>query len=72
MVDGNITKFSQNPKLGKFLLSTDDTVIVEAALNDNVWGVGMHYTDPNIYDPRKWEGENLLGFALMKVRETLR
>ena len=71
VVDGNIAKFSQNSKLGKFLLSTDDAVIVEAALNDNIWGIKMHMSNPDIYDPRKWEGENLLGFALMKVREIL-
>ena len=68
VVDGNIAKFSQNPKLRKFLLSTDDDVIVEAAPDDVIWGIGMHLTNIDLYDPRKWGGENLLGFALMKVR----
>ncbi|MGI5221087.1 hypothetical protein [Nocardia sp. CA-290969] len=29
-------------------------------------------TDPRIEDPVRWEGLNLLGFALMEAREVLR
>ena len=72
VVYGNLEKFSQNKKLKQFLLSTEDVVIVEAAPNDAIWGIGMTMTNIDLYDPRKWNGENLLGFALMKVRDTLK
>jgi predicted NAD-dependent protein-ADP-ribosyltransferase YbiA (DUF1768 family) len=32
----------------------------------------MAERDPNILFPTKWKGENLLGFALMEVRNLLK
>ena len=32
----------------------------------------MGQTDENILNPLKWRGENLLGFALMEVRDEIR
>ena len=72
VVDGNIAKFQQNPSLKKFLLSTGNKVIVESSPVDSIWGVGLHMTNPDINNPTKWKGENLLGFALMEVREQLK
>ena len=71
VVRGNILKFSQNKELKKFLLSTNDAVLVEASPYDKVWGVGLKRDDVKINNPNKWQGENLLGFALMEVREKL-
>lgn len=68
VVEGNLHKFSQNAELGKFLLSTRDKVIVEASPFDSIWGIG---TDKHLVDPKEWKGTNLLGFALMEVREEL-
>ena len=31
----------------------------------------MSYNDENIENPLYWKGENLLGFALMEVRDKL-
>ena len=72
VVTGNLAKFSQNQDLKEFLLATDDKVLVEASPYDNVWGIQLKATDPRAVDPTQWEGENLLGFALMQVRELLR
>jgi ribA/ribD-fused uncharacterized protein len=69
---GNFLKFSQNEKFKEFLLSTDDTILVEASPYDKIWGIGMLETNAKAKDPTQWNGENLLGFALMEVRDELR
>lgn len=71
VTEGNRLKFSQNPELLKELLRTNKT-IVEGSPTDKVWGVGLKYDDPKILDPKNWQGENLLGVALMTVRDELR
>lgn len=71
VVRGNVLKFSQNKELKEFLLSTNDAVLVEASPYDKVWGVGLKRDDIKINNPNKWQGENLLGFAIMEVREEL-
>lgn len=69
---GNLLKFSQNNKYKDFLLSTGDKILVEASPYDTIWGIGMLETDPRAENPLLWNGENLLGFALMEVRDELR
>jgi len=70
--EGNFHKFSQNPDLKIFLLSTNDRVIVEASPVDPIWGIGMASDHTDASNPEKWKGLNLLGFALMEVRDELR
>ena len=70
--EGNLHKFSQHPDLREFLVNTGDRVLVEASPVDNIWGIGMAKTDENILNPARWKGENLLGFALMEVRDELK
>ncbi len=69
---GNLAKFSQNPELLAFLNSTGDSVIVEGSPYDGIWGVKLGIEDPKINNPAEWQGENLLGFALMETRDILR
>jgi ribA/ribD-fused uncharacterized protein len=69
--DGNYHKFDQNKNLKSFLLSTSEQVLVEASPVDPVWGIGMASDHADILDPKKWLGLNLLGFALMEVRDEL-
>lgn len=69
---GNLLKFSQNEKFKEFLLSTNDKILVEASPYDKIWGIGMLETDTRAENPLLWNGENLLGFALMEVRDELR
>jgi ribA/ribD-fused uncharacterized protein len=71
VLQANIAKFSQDEALKDFLLSTGDTVIVEASLYDKVWGIGMLGDDNDASYPLKWKGKNKLGFVLMRVREIL-
>lgn len=72
VTEGNVHKFGQNRELKEFLLSTGDAVIVEAAPRDQIWGIGLGQDNPRAQDPKQWRGQNLLGFALMDVRDQLR
>lgn len=72
VLNGNYLKFTQNPELKDFLLSTGDSIIAEASPYDSIWGIKMKQTDENILNPVKWRGKNLLGFALMEVRDEIR
>lgn len=68
---GNRMKFDQNDPLRRFLLSTGKRVLVEASPHDTIWGVGMKEGDQGIENPNNWKGQNLLGFAIMEVRDEL-
>ena len=72
VVQANLAKFSQNEALREFLMNTGDHVIVEASPVDKIWGIGLAADSPHAQAPSKWEGLNLLGFALMEVRDALR
>jgi ribA/ribD-fused uncharacterized protein len=69
---GTFHKFSQHPTLKEYLLSTREKVLVEASPDDNVWGIGMAKSHADIENPTRWQGLNLLGFALMEVRDALK
>ena len=69
---GNHAKFSQNPELRAFLLGTGKSVLVEASPYDGIWGVKLALGDPRIWNPNNWDGQNLLGFALMETRDCLK
>ena len=69
--DANLAKFTQNPKMFEELLSTGTREIVEASPEDKIWGIGLHETNSLAWDKETWQGRNLLGIAIMKVRATL-
>lgn len=70
-VRGNAAKFSQNNELKLFLLGTKTRVLVEASPQDSIWGIGLTEHDRDVQDPHSWKGLNLLGFALMRVRDDI-
>lgn len=72
VVTGNYHKFSQHVPLRNYLLTTGDRVLVEASPVDAIWGIGLAASHPEALQPARWPGENLLGFALMEVRDQLR
>lgn len=72
VLKGNLAKFGQNPKLKDYLFSTGDSILVEASPYDAVWGVRLAIDDECIKNPENWQGENLLGCALMETRAVLR
>ncbi|EAF2354690.1 NADAR family protein [Listeria monocytogenes] len=67
----NLAKFSQNEELKKFLMQTKKRILVEASPVDKIWGIGMAADNKNVENPLYWKGLNLLGFALMAVRDEL-
>ncbi|EAD9926022.1 NADAR family protein [Listeria monocytogenes] len=67
----NQAKFSQNEELKKFLMQTKNRILVEASPVDKIWGIGMAADNKNVENPLYWKGLNLLGFALMAVRDEL-
>ncbi|WP_444885292.1 NADAR family protein [Microbulbifer sp. PSTR4-B] len=68
----NFAKFKDNDKLKEFLLNTGDKILVEASPVDKIWGIGLAEDDDRCQNPNEWRGLNLLGFALMVVRNQLR
>lgn len=68
MIDVCYAKFTQNPEIGNILLSTGNEELIEntTGWHDNIWG--------NCECPRciNKVGQNLLGKALMRVREMMR
>jgi ribA/ribD-fused uncharacterized protein len=71
VVEANKAKFGQHPDLRDYLLRTGDRILVEASPFDRIWGIGLMADDERAQRPSSWRGTNLLGFALMDVRETL-
>jgi len=67
----NTLKFCQNQELRDYLESTFPYILVEAAPWDKIWGCGTDFEDERTYDVKSWQGENLLGKALMTVRSYL-
>ena len=67
----NMAKFSQNPKLKKYLVGTGSKILVKTNGYDSIWGIGLAKDDHDIVNPLKWTGENLLGFILMDIRKIL-
>lgn len=69
VVRANRAKFSQNPELHAFLKETGSSIIVEASPVDSIWGIGLAQDHQNASNPNLWQGLNLLGFALMQIRD---
>lgn len=65
-------KFAADASLKALLLSTGDDILAEATRNDCIWGIGINVGDARVQDPKKWLGRNVLGYALMRARDTLR
>lgn len=69
VVRANQAKFAQNPNLAAFLKQTGSRILVEASPVDRIWGIGLAQDDEKASNPNLWRGLNLLGFALMQVRD---
>lgn len=69
MKDFLTLKFSKSKILKEKLLETGNAILVSANPTDQYWSAGVE--SPLANNPKKWTGKNLLGFALMEVREQL-
>ena len=63
-------KFESSSELKTFLLSTGSSILVEASPRDKIWGIGISTKDA--IAGNKWQGQNLLGQYLMKVRQIIK
>lgn len=70
MKDALRLKFFQIPFLKKELLDTGNSDMYECSPYDKIWGIGI--TQDEFLSGIKPRGQNLLGSALMKVRDELR
>jgi len=68
---GNYHKFTQNPDLKQYLANSGKKIFVEASPTDKIWGIGLDANNPAARDPKKWQGLNLLGYAITAVRNKL-
>ncbi|KEQ58273.1 DUF1768-domain-containing protein, partial [Aureobasidium melanogenum CBS 110374] len=68
---GNLLKFEQDEDFKKVLLETGDRLLVEAAPQDKIWGIGHTAAAAKKVSREIW-GQNLLGKVLMNVREKIR
>ncbi|KAJ8604284.1 hypothetical protein CTAYLR_002495 [Chrysophaeum taylorii] len=68
--EGNFLKFSQSSSLLGELLATGSRALVEASPRDRIWGIGIGVKAAKA--GAAWRGRNLLGEALVRVRERLR
>ena len=64
-----IAKHLAKSKLKKMLKNTGDAMLAECAVRDKIWGIGLSMSDPKRLNIDEWRGQNLLGYALMQVRE---
>ncbi|GLW53118.1 NADAR family protein [Kitasatospora phosalacinea] len=71
VVVGSTAKFGQDERLRAYLLGTGGRVLVEASPLDRIWGIGLAADDERANSPARWQGSNLLGFALMEARARL-
>ncbi|MBQ9394461.1 MAG: NADAR family protein [Proteobacteria bacterium] len=69
---GLMAKFSQNEELKKKLLDTGDAYLVECSESDKIWSCGVRLNDDKRFDATNWTGNNILGFALMEVRNAIK
>jgi ribA/ribD-fused uncharacterized protein len=73
IVAANRAKFTNRPELGVYLTHhTGQKILVHTNSGELVWGIGLASNDIRARSPIAWPGRNILGFALMDVREELR
>ena len=68
MVEGLKLKFSYNQDIKNKLIQTGNKTLYEASKRDKIWGIGFNSTEAIFIDKNKY-GSNLLGKALMQVRQ---
>jgi hypothetical protein len=71
LYDINYEKFKQYPALAAQLLETKNAILGAYLPGDAMIGTGISIDNLDAKDPSKW-GENILGKALMNIRDTLK
>ena len=64
------SKFTHNTELKTELLDTGDLILAEAGV-DTHFAIGLPLQNSDIFDSKKWKGQNYLGKILCEVRADL-
>lgn len=70
--DVNLYKFEQYPELSGRLLETKNATLGAYLPDDNLIGIGISLDNIQSKNPINWTGQNLLGKALMNIRDKIR
>lgn len=70
--DVNLRKFEQYPELAGRLLETKSATLGAYLPDDNLIGIGISLDNIQSKNPINWTGQNLLGKALMNIRDKIR
>jgi ribA/ribD-fused uncharacterized protein len=68
--NNSMAKCSKNLHLRDALLNTSG-LLVEASPSDTIWGIGLHEKAARNIPEEKWQGLNLLGKILTRVRDDI-
>lgn len=71
MLQGLTLKFEQSSELSAKLCATGAKMLYEASPYDKIWGIGIDQHAAMTTAPEHYRGQNLLGKALMIVKERL-
>lgn len=69
--DINIAKYNQYPELAARLLETKNATLGAYIPDDNLIGIGLSIDNIQAQNPVNWTGQNLLGKALMDIRQKI-
>jgi ribA/ribD-fused uncharacterized protein len=72
LYDVNLAKFNQYPELAARLLETRSAQLGAYEPDDNLIGIGISLDNIQSRNPVSWTGQNLLGKALMDIRDKIR
>jgi ribA/ribD-fused uncharacterized protein len=70
--EANKHKFMQNDSLLKYLLGTDNKLLVEASPDDFIWGIGLKKEDKLAQNANTWKGKNWLGYILTLLKDDIK
>jgi ribA/ribD-fused uncharacterized protein len=72
LYDVNLAKFNQYPELTSRLLETKNATLGAYIPDDNLIGIGISLDNIQSQNPVNWTGQNLLGKALMDIRQKIK
>ena len=72
MIASQLARSEVNETLAELYRSSGSRKFVEGSSTDRIWGVGLHFLNRAIDNPRNWKGENRLGKCHSLTREILR
>jgi ribA/ribD-fused uncharacterized protein len=72
LYDVNLAKFNQYPELTSRLLETKNATLGAYIPDDNLIGIGISLDNIQSQNAINWTGQNLLGKALMDIRQKIR